>query len=629
MADLLTEEGHQVATADDGLEAIDLLQTSQPQVIFVDLVMPNIDGAALCRVIRTMPRHQKTYLVILSAIAAESPRFPSIPEANAFLAKGPFKTMRQHVLDALAEAQARDYSGAIQEIRGIDEVHARAITQELLDVKRHYEQVLAAMNEGIVEMRGRGRIVFANRRAVELIGREENVLLGRQFAEIFHEEYRQEFIRILEELSGDDEARQMVAELESRLVEIRIFDLDQRNDHSVAILVDITERRRYEVQLMEAQRLESIGTLAAGVAHDFNNLLMAIQGNTSLMLLGLNPSHPYYERLNDIDRHIESAKRLTHQLLGYARKGRYEITVFDMNELVRNTGETFARTRKHITVRYDLDENLLPIEADMAQVEQVLLNLYLNAGDAMPGGGELRVATTNVPHTAIGSSVFTPHPGQYVEVTVEDTGSGMSESTRQRIFEPFFTTKEMGRGTGMGLASVYGTIKGHGGYIQVESEEGRGTTFHIYLPATEAAIEAPVVAREQPTPIASGARILLVDDEDGVRSVARDMLQALGYNVITASNDQEAISRLEAEGDTIDMVILDVVMPGMGGSELYRRLRSIEPDVRVLISSGYSIQGEANRILQMGANGFIQKPFTMEALSRRIRRILGEGDMEE
>ena len=252
------------------------------------------------------------------------------------------------------------------------------------------------------------------------------------------------------------------------------------------------ERKKFEAQLQMSQKMETIGTLAGGIAHDFNNLLMGIQGNASLMLMNIDLHYPYYEMLKSIEKQIQSGAILTNKLLGYARKGRYEVKPTNLNRVVEETSRTFGRTRKQITIHKNLAEDLFAIEADKVQIEQVLLNLFINASDAMPGGGELYLETKNVTHKDMRNELYELYKskaGNYVKLTVRDTGKGMDEITMERIFDPFFTTKEMGRGTGLGLASVYGIIKTHGGYINVESKEKQGTTIKIYLPATDVPVK--------------------------------------------------------------------------------------------------------------------------------------------
>ncbi len=394
-----------------------------------------------------------------------------------------------------------------------------------------------------------------------------------------------------------------------------IRDIHERKEVEVA-------KAKLEVQLSIAQKMEAIGTLSGGIAHDFNNLLMGIQGNISLMLMDIDSTHPHYERLKNIEDQVQSGASLTSHLLGYARKGRYQIKPFNLNKLVKETSKPFSRTRKEITIHRELAVDLFAVEADQGQIEQVMLNLYVNAADAMPNGGDLILKTMNVTHKDMKGKLYDPKPGNYVLLIVTDTGTGMDKKDMKRIFDPFFTTKEMGRGTGLGLASAYGIIKGHGGYIEVESEKGHGTTFKIYLPATEKKVEKTIKAAEQI--ILGSETILLVDDEAMVLDVGVNVLQRLGYTVLEAKGGREAVDVYEHNQDKIDIVILDMIMPEMAGGETYNKIKVINPNAKVLLSSGYSIDGQAKEILARGCDGFIQKPFTAKELSQSISKVLGK-----
>ncbi len=379
-------------------------------------------------------------------------------------------------------------------------------------------------------------------------------------------------------------------------------------------------RRKLESQLHHAQRMHAIGTLAGGIAHDFNNLLMGIQGRTSLMLMEVSSAHPHFDHLKGIEQYVKNAAALTRQLLGFARGGKYEVKATDLNDLIHRSSQMFGRARKEIRVHGEFQEGIWPAEVDQSQIEQALLNLYVNAWQAMPGGGDLYIETQNVFLTEKEAQPHDVKPGRYVKVTVTDTGVGMDEETRQRIFEPFFTTKEMGRGTGLGLASAYGIIKNHGGTIEAESEKGAGTSFHIHLPASGKAVQQDTDPQEE---IRKGSEsVLLVDDEDMVRSVIRGMLEGLGYQVSVAGTQEEAIEQLRSRRGTIQLVILDMIMPGSSGSEVFESLKRIDPGVKVLLSSGYSLDGEAKKIMDRGCDGFIQKPFTIKAVSAKVREVL-------
>jgi len=622
MANLLEKEGHRVFTAEDGLAALDVLKTEVPDIAFVDLVMPNIGGEKLCSIIRRDPRTRGVFLVVLSAVAAERPGADMAAlGADCCIAKGPLNKMREHVLDALALAQGRPSQAIFGKTAGLDDVHPREITRELLSVKRHFEVVLESMNDGFLEISPDARIVYANPVAASLMGMGEEDLLGMPLKKVFDEKHRDRVMERLEALPAGPQSLEGEAcvTVNGRQVELKLLPLGQGEPHAVAILRDVTEKRRGELQLRQAQRMKSVGTLAAGVAHDFNNLLMGIQGNVSLMLLDLNPTHPHYERLRSVEGLVSSGSRLTSQLLGYASKGRYQVRSLSLNHLVKETAETFGRTRKEVTVHLALAQDLAPIEADEGQMEQVLLNLFFNAANAMPQGGDLFLKTVNTHHEEMVDKIFGARPGDYVLLTVTDTGVGMDEETIAHIFDPFFTTGSMGRGTGLGLASVYGIVTGHGGYIHVQSEKGGGATFRIYLPAARREDGPP---EKEPESGHKTETILLVEDEEVVRSVNRDMLLSMGFDVWAAAGGREAVEIYKQHGKNIDLVLLDIVMPEMGGRGVYEELKRLDPAVRVLLSSGYSVEGQAKEMLERGCQGFIQKPFNLNGLRRSLRAIL-------
>ena len=413
------------------------------------------------------------------------------------------------------------------------------------------------------------------------------------------------------------------------LLNIRFFAEDGHPKRMMAVAHDITAvreaeaaKKNLEAKLQETQKLEALGTLAGGMAHDFNNLLMGIQGNASLSLLDIDSTHPLYQRLKNIESYVQRGVDLTRQLLGLARGGKYEVKTTDLNELVKASADMFGRTKKEIQIQYNLEDGLWAADVDKGQIEQVLLNLFINAWHAMPDGGELVVSTANV---MLGESDVAPYSipsGRYVCVSVGDTGFGIDPSIRRKIFDPFFTTKGIGTGTGLGLASAYGIIKNHQGAIDVDSNVGQGSIFYFYLPASGGMVDQVQSKAEQ---LARGSEsILLVDDESMVLEVGQQLLQALGYHVTTASSGQAAIKIYTQRMDRIDLVILDMIMPQLGGSDTFDRIKTINPDVKVLLSSGYSIDGQATSILNRGCRGFIQKPFTVNVLAKKLREVLGD-----
>jgi len=455
----------------------------------------------------------------------------------------------------------------------------------------------------------------------------ENII-GRKAADIFGEELfeRHQKLKIDQCLGGEEfrfKAWYDTPGLGRRYIDTFYYPSREEDGAISGVVIvgrDITDLRRLEGQLLQAQKMEAVGTLAGGVAHDFNNLLMGIQGRTSLMLSEVEHGHPFREHLEGVESYVKSAVDLTRQILGFARGGKYEVKPTDLNDLIKTQNRMFSRTRKEITIRGKYAKDLWAVEVDRGQIRQVLLNLYVNAWQAMPGGGDLLISTENVHLSDSDAEQIPLAPGRYVHVMVTDTGIGMDRSTMERIFEPFFTTREMGRGTGLGLASAYGIIKNHGGLINVYSEKGEGSSFSLYLPASTKA----VIEDAAPTPQMKKGQgtLLLVDDEQLILDVGTAMLQKLGYTVHVAGNGQDALQLFQQEGESIDLVILDMVMPGMSGGEVFDQLKELDPGVKVMLSSGYSIDGKASEIIDRGCVGFIQKPFNLAQLSEKVKTVL-------
>ncbi len=398
-------------------------------------------------------------------------------------------------------------------------------------------------------------------------------------------------------------------------------------------LVDITERKRAEqiqarlqAQLLQARKMEAVGTLAGGVAHDFNNLLQAITGYTELILMHKESTDPDYARLQAIEKTVKRGAQLISRLLLFSRKAETQRQPLDLNREVREVVKVLERTiPRMVDIHVQAGPNLWPVNADPIQVEQVLLNMGSNAADAMPQGGQLLIETCNVTlDDAFTSRNMGSRKGQHVLMRVSDTGCGMHPETVEQVFEPFFTTKEVGKGTGLGLASVFGIVKSHDGYIQCYSEINQGTTFNIYWPAlpditASASAEEPCGWRPS---LFSETRstILVVDDIEAIRNTAREALQARGYEVITAANGEEALTIIDHQ--PIDLVIMDLGMPGMGGLQCLKELLRRKPHTRILIASGYTLAGRSAEVLQSGAAGFISKPYQLTELIKHVQEAL-------
>jgi PAS domain S-box-containing protein len=504
--------------------------------------------------------------------------------------------------------------------------------EELRLSEEKYRHLVENANDAIFILQD-GKIKFFNNRA-RLIGIELGIDLERvPFDQYIHPEDRDMVIdRHISRLKGeklpDTYAFRLIGKDGQEMwVELNAVELTwEGKAATLNFLRNITVQRKLEKQLQLSQKMEAVGTLAGGVAHDFNNLLMGIQGRTSLMMLETDRFHPSFEHLQEIEICIQKAAKLTKQLLGFARGGKYEIKPTDLNDLVENSAQMFGRTKKEITIFKKYEEQLWPAAVDQSQIDQVLLNIFVNAWQAMPEGGDLYIQTKNEILDENFVHAYGAAPGKYIKISIMDTGIGMDEKTMKRVFDPFFTTKEKGRGTGFGLASAYGIIKNHDGIITVESVKDEGATFNVYLPASEKTIIREE-AYEQKISVGSET-ILLVDDEAMIIDVSVQMLNKMGYKVLTAHNGKEAIKIFKQNNDKVAIVILDLIMPGMGGGEVYERLKGIDANVKVLLSSGYSVNGQAAEILNRGCDGFIQKPFKLNQLSYKLREIISKQEVK-
>jgi PAS domain S-box-containing protein len=505
--------------------------------------------------------------------------------------------------------------------------------QALRESEERFRKVIETSGEGIAMRGANGYLTFANERFAEMLGYRAHDLVGKHVDEIIAPEYKKMLRDSLErrKVSGRAETMDMQflrkdgTRVDAILAASPMFDEHGAFTGSLGMITDITERKRLEAQLRQSQKIEAVGRLAGGVAHDFNNLLTAIRGHVELLLSEVPEESPVRTDIEEVRKAADRAASLTQQLLAFSRKQMLQPVVLEFDSVVRDMESLLRRFISADTVLImQLQADGARVRADRSQIEQVLLNLIVNARDAMPEGGEVRVrteafeVTDEFARTNPGSV-----PGEYVKLRVTDTGLGMDQQTLSHVFEPFFTTKDVGKGTGLGLATVYGVVKQSGGYIRVSSQLGQGSTFEIFLPR----VRDPLHEHREPAPArtekVAGETILVAEDEDAVRSLTCRILRKRGYHVLEARDGREAVQVAQEYQGDIRLLVTDVIMPNVGGRELSESIARIKPDVRVLFMSGYTDDQLLQRgVLQSGSGNFLEKPFTPDALANKVREVL-------
>jgi PAS domain S-box-containing protein len=578
--------------------------------------------------------------------AGQRQGFDLVASAGGSLDRGVYETVHQRkdgsafpVEVSLSEVEIGGKKHRQAVIRDIAE--RRQAEEELRGSEERYRVLFERSGDGIVILDAEGpeagRILDLNEAVVKSHGYTREELLAMKIADLAatvpEAEIAGRFQRFLagewlkfEAMHSRKDGSEFPVEVSAGCLELG------RRRRIVAFERDISDRKQaerersqLEKQLRQAQKMEAIGTLAGGIAHDFNNLLAVIVGFSELIIDGERGQGPDSVYLQQILEAGERAKRLVEQIMIFSRRTMLEVKKLDVNELIGQAASLLERTlSKMISVETHLAEDLQPIDGDPNELEQVLLNLATNAQDAMPQGGLLVFETSNV---TVGEEYTHTHlkvaRGDYVLLQVSDTGQGMDERTREQIFDPFFTTKEVGKGTGLGLSTVYGIVKGHGGHIFCYSEPGQGTAFKIYLPVhTEDRALAAVAARAAEQPAGGDERILLVDDEKALLELGEAILARAGYTVITAQGGEEALELYRREADSVDLVVMDLGMPGMGGYKCLQQMLAIKPQTKVLIASGYSAQAQVKDSLRAGATGYVSKPFRKETLLASVRKVL-------
>ncbi len=524
----------------------------------------------------------------------------------------------------------RDDQGKITGVAGIcrDVTEKDRLRKIAHDEEQKYRFVLEASPDPIIVYNMQGKFGYINPAFVETFGWTLEECQDRKIDFVPEENLPETFEMINKIKEGKNfdsiESQRLTKNGDKITVSISgavYHNPDGELHGSIITLRNTTHQKKIELQLQQAQKMEAIGALAGGIAHDFNNLLTAIQGHISIIQLKTELEPLLEKKFSRIEKIIARGANLTKQLLGFARGGKYQIEALNLNQVINDSLELFARTHKDLIINTKLADKLYRIEGDQGQIDQVLLNIYVNAWQAIQNHRKQPILTIETTNFEIGSqSHLQLKPGSYVKISISDNGCGMDDETQKRIFEPFFSTKQRGTGTGLGLSSVYGIIKNHGGIVTVYSELNLGTTFNIFLPAVSKT--ANKMEKGALKIVGGQGLILLVDDETIVREVNDEIISALGYQVLKASNGKQALEIYQERGDEIDLVILDMIMPEMNGAEVFAKLREINPKIKVLLASGYSVEGQASKIMAQGCNGFIQKPFTLELLSTKIDEIL-------
>ena len=606
---LLEREGHEVVTAEDGFAALNLLSTFTPDIMFFDLIMPKIDGSKLIQIVRSMPRLTDCYLVIISAAVAEIDFDFEETGADSYIAKGPFSSMAENIRAAIETSDAPRDGEDPKPIRGLDDVYARQLTKELLSRNRHLETILESMAEGILEVYS-GKVVYANRVAVSLLGIPPEKILAAYPPDMFDADTGRKLDEIFQAKDGKaaEIGENSPVELNGRQITIKALPVKGEPSTVIIMITDVSERKRLEMQLQHVQKMEAIGTIAAGVAHNFRNTLTEILVNSQLIQMEYKNESGQHDVLERINNSVRKGARLVDGLLQFSRKQiKEEFKRIDLVDVINEVCQIIRKSfDQKIEIKIALQEPLMII-GDSTSLSQAFMNLCTNARDAMPGGGLLTIKATR--------------DDKRVTVTVSDTGEGMNRETLEKCFDPFYTTKPIGKGTGLGLSTTYGIIKSHEGLVSVDSQSKAGTAFTIHFPLASDNEEgkpnsAPKIVRGK------GQRVLVVDDEPEILKAMHDLLEHLGYKSILASSGKEGLEKYR--GTRPDAVLMDINMPEMDGVACIEQIFNDDPGAIIAIISGYEEEGieDLSAKTKASIKDYIAKPVGLSDLSAALARMI-------
>jgi PAS domain S-box-containing protein len=608
---LLTREGHEVVTAEDGFAALNLLSTFTPDIMFFDLIMPKIDGSKLIQIVRNMPQLKNCYLVIISAAVAEIDFDFEQTGADSYIAKGPFSALSEHIKEVIETFDAPGEKQEEKSIRGLDNVYARQLTKELLSRSRHLETILESMAEGILEVFS-NKIVYANGVAVSLLGLPLEKILAAYPPDLFNGNVGQQLDKILQ---SDSEEPAEIGEktpvsLNGRQITLKTLPVKGEGSTVIIMITDVTERKQLEMQLQHVQKMEAIGTIAAGVAHNFRNTLTEILVNSQVIQMNYEDQAGLHAVANRINTSVRKGSRLVDGLLQFSRK---QITEeFKIINLADVISQIYQIIRKSFDQKIEIFTEYpdpLPILGDSTSISQALMNLCTNARDAMPSGGQLVIKAVQ--------------EGRRILVTVADNGEGMAKEALEKCFDPFFTNKPIGKGTGLGLSTTYGIIKSHEGLITVESQSNKGTTFKIHFPLAEGDRKLETVETPSLT-YGDGQIVLVVDDEKEIQNAMKELLEYLGYKPEFASNGTEGLKKYK--NSRPDAVLMDINMPEMDGIACTEEILNCDPDANIAIISGYEPDrmNGLDKKAQQAIKFYLPKPVGLTDLSALLRKMLTE-----